>query len=100
VLNHFFSEVVIDAEDRRLRKVLVEYAVELPRGCEVAAKRFFDDHARVRRAAGAGKLADHRAEHARRNGEVVRRTGAALQLRSKPGKGAGVVVVAIDVSQP
>src|SRR5205809_3462892 len=67
VLNCFLPEVVIDAEDRRLRKVLVEHAIELSRRYEVAAKRLLDDDPCVRGAARLRELADHGAEHAWRD---------------------------------
>ena len=81
VLNRFLPEIVIDAEDRLLGKCSCRTAVELLCRCEVAAERLLDDDParwwRIRRS----ELADNEREHARWDGEIMRRPAAALELR-------------------
>ncbi len=46
VLHGLFAEVVVDAVDLFFGKDLFKILVELFRGSQVVAERFFDDHAR------------------------------------------------------
>ena len=52
VLHRFFAEVMIDAVDLLLVEDLVNAVIELARGLQIGAERFFDDHARARLAVG------------------------------------------------
>src|SRR4030095_4448474 len=44
VVDRLLAEVVVDAEDRRLREYRVQDAVQLLRRSEIAAERLLDDH--------------------------------------------------------
>src|SRR5204863_8296524 len=86
ILDRFFSEIVIDAEDRRLGKDLVEYLVEALRRCEIAPERLLDDDAstfvELRRLE---PLHDDREEFGRYR-EVERGVVAVLELGGQRGK--------------
>src|SRR5207253_10525955 len=72
VLHGLLAEVVIDAEDLALVEVLLDGAVELTRGCEIAAERLLDDQPRPAGcAATLAERPDDRSEDDRRDGEVV-----------------------------
>src|SRR5262245_58121943 len=83
VLHRFFSEVVIDTEDRLLREELVEDVVQLLRRGQIPAEGLLDDHAGVGGAVRLSQLSDGLAEQARRNRKVVRRTVAVAELSPK-----------------
>ncbi len=94
-----FAQVVVDAEDRLLRKGGQQDLIEALGRFEIAAERLFDDHAAVLRAAGLAELLDHDAEHVGRDGEVKRgRFGVAHLLPQLLERGE-VGVVAVDVAQ-
>jgi hypothetical protein len=80
VLHRLLAEVMIDAENRLLRKHLVQSFVErLCRG-QIPAERFFDDDARVLRTARFRKTLHDAREHARRNGEIMDRARRRTKL--------------------
>ena len=93
------AEVVVDAEDRALREGLVQDAVELLRGAEVASEGLLQHHAAAFGAAGAREPADHEGECARRDrqveGGVLRRAERGADRR----EGGGLCVVAAHVEQ-
>jgi len=66
------AEVVVDPEDRLLGKGACDHDVELARGFEVAAERFFDDDAGALVEPHTLEARNHRAKERRRNREVVR----------------------------
>src|SRR3954469_13153907 len=78
VLNGFFAEVVIDAEDLPLAERRDRDAVQLARRFEIVAERLLDDGGRERTVAlrivdhplAAEELADDR-EKIRRNSQVI-----------------------------
>jgi hypothetical protein len=65
VLDGFLAEVVIDAEDLRLRQVFVQRRVELARRLQIAPERLFDDDARIGEAIDPARCLTTTGKHAR-----------------------------------
>ena len=97
VLDGLLAQVVVDAEDRRLRKHRVEGLVERARRCEVVPEGLLDHDPGARRAAGLAELLDDRAEEAGRDRQVVRRMLRAAERLAQRREGGRVAVVAVDV---
>ena len=73
ILDRFFPEIVVDAEDRRLREALLERLIERARRGEIAAERLFDDHAPILVAADSGEASHDGGERIGRNREIEQR---------------------------
>src|SRR5580692_2241794 len=73
--------------------------VERPCGVEITAEGFLDDDACVVRAAGLREALYHAPEQARRNGEIVDRTGGRPQRLLEKHECSRIPIVAIHVVQ-
>ena len=99
VLNRFLPEIVIDAEDRLFREVLVEHGVELACRCEVATERLFDDDPCAVGAVSVGELTDDHDGTCSAGSPGSGPAGCSPQLGSQLRERVGVVVVAVDVAE-
>ena len=82
-----------------LGKYVVQDAIEFARRFQIAAKRFFDDDARIFRATGFLQTFGDLAEIIRRNRQIMQRTLRRAERLLELGVGLRVVVIAVDVGQ-
>ena len=99
VLHRFLAQIMVDPKNEGFRKYFMQSAVQRLRGREIAPERFFDDDPRLLGAAGFGETLHDRAEHARRNRQVVNRPGCGAQSLFQPGEGRRIGVVAAHIAQ-
>src|SRR5688572_32537168 len=99
VLHGFFAKIVIDAEDRSLRKYPVQRLVERARRGQIPAKRFLQNYPRLNAVWQGRQLFDHLTKHAGRNGKVVRRPLRSAKLSLQLAEGLRIVVVPVDVTE-
>src|SRR5262249_40067898 len=98
VLHRLFAEVVIDPEYVFLRKEAGKNAIELACRLSIAAKRLFDDKARVNSLAVFREALGNSCKKARGNGEIMQRPLRVVQFLAQLRIGRRIVVVAIHVA--
>jgi hypothetical protein len=91
---------MVDAEDGTFGKDRLQGVIQVLGGGQVVPEGLFDDEAGVVRAARAPEGLDHRAEQARRNGQIVRRPRGTPQGLAQPVEGDRILVITVDVAQP
>src|SRR6185437_5174166 len=99
VLHRLLAEVVIDAEDAILRKLLLQYLIERLRRGEITPKRFLDDHTPALGGPGGAQVIDDHRKHAGRDGEVVERTLGVSERLAQRNERLPLAVVPIVVPQ-
>ena len=97
ILDGFFAKVMIDSENRRLGKGTMQCLIERLRGRKVAAKRFFDDHARPFGRSPHWPGPGLRFKQVWRNGQVIKRPGRSAQCFSQIAKCVRRVVISVDI---
>ena len=99
VLNRLLAQIVVDAEDRILGKMLEQGLVERLRRLAIAPERLLHDEARVDVETALGERGDDDAKQAWRNREVVQRPFCAAKRLLQMREGLRIVVVPVDISQ-
>jgi hypothetical protein len=99
ILHRLLAEVVIDPEDGRLGKELVQRAIERLSGGEVAAERLLHDDAPVDGGTHPSQTGDYGGEEAGRDCQIKERPLAADQRIPQSLVGARILVVSPDKAE-
>ena len=99
VVHRPLTQVVVDPEDVFLFEIPEQYLVEMPRRGEVVAEGLLDDHPRVRHAAAMYEVFEHRFEHGRRNGQVMRRSARTLEFPAECFEGRRIAIITVNIPQ-
>jgi len=99
VLHRFLAQVVVDAENARLRQRLVQGFVQGDCRCPISPERLLHHHTRLLRAASPQQSVHHDREHRRGYGEVVQGALPAIKSPAQLIEGGGILIAAIDVGQ-
>src|SRR5581483_7977489 len=83
ILHWFLAEVMIDPENLRFLKGLVENSVEGLRGGKIATKRLFDDYTTALVTACICQAFDDSRKHRWRDGKIIKRARRPAERRSQ-----------------
>jgi hypothetical protein len=97
VLNRLLAQIVVDAEDRLLGKMLEQRPVERLRRLAIMAERLFHDEAGVHVETALSQRGANHAEQAGRNREIMHRPLRGSERLLERRESLGIVVVAIDI---
>ena len=99
VVHRPLAQIVVDPEDVLFLEIPEYHLIEMPRRSQVMAEGFLDDHPRVRHAAAMYQVVEHRFEHGRRNGQVMRRPARILEFSAESFESRRIVIVAVHIPQ-